>query len=495
MRRRNEKGAITLFVLIAGLSFIAFLTTMLAVAAVRRQAQIEATKQAKEIYSRGDANTIYEDYFVRDGAIPIYTPAQLNEMCTGHEVAINEENGKIYTFSSNSAYVLMNDLAFECEGIWPLPEFTGNGRLEWNGKTITIKDTNKSEEVYYYYNSKNDYAFPVTKEGYSYAGLKLCYDGVNNTGNGHSSSPQVWKDLSGNGYDGTPIDITWDNNSAILNGTSSWVNCGERNYDNITLEVVFCPDTVGRGSMYSVISNIEVGGYRIGWKGPQGRTIAMYLNNSGGFTEKKYGSYESIGKNKQISVTLTYDGNVLRTYTNGKNDYEEEINDTIITTTLNTVLAIGCNPKGNAIENMIYQGKIYAVRVYDRALTDKEVNNNFKKDYAEYYDKGYKISNAWDGHVTEGLVQYFDVFNREAFKDRLYEEHNITWGDNYAEFNGTSSWIDIGYFFSDYQTVMVTFSTENVNGNTVRQIFGNQETGGHRICISGKNAIYGRILY
>ena len=159
MKNKKDKGVITLFVLIAGLSFIAFLTAMFAIGAVRRQAQIETTKQVKEIYSRGDANTIYENYFATDGAIPIYTVAQLLEMCSGHEIAINEENGKIYTFSSDAVYVLMNDLSFESEGIWQIPSFTDNGRLEWNGKSIVVKNENDNVTIY---RSNSDFISPTS---------------------------------------------------------------------------------------------------------------------------------------------------------------------------------------------------------------------------------------------------------------------------------------------------------------------------------------------
>ena len=200
MKRKNDKGAITLFVLIAGLSFIAFLTTMLAVSSVRRQAQIEATKQAKEIYSQGDANTIYEEYFVREGAIPIYTVEQLNEMCTGHEVAIPEENRKIYTFSSDAVYVLMNDLAFECEGFWKLPTYTENGRFEGNGKVIRLLNTR--ENIQCYYSSENNYQaaiFQVNAElddniivinNQNFNGLSIRYDSESSilTLNGTSTS-------------------------------------------------------------------------------------------------------------------------------------------------------------------------------------------------------------------------------------------------------------------------------------------------------------------
>ena len=41
---------------------------------------------------------------------------------------------------------------------------------------------------------------------YSYVqkGLKASYDGIDNTGTGvHDASSAIWKDLTGNGYDGT----------------------------------------------------------------------------------------------------------------------------------------------------------------------------------------------------------------------------------------------------------------------------------------------------
>ncbi len=157
MRRKSERGAITLFVLIAMLAFIAFLTTMFMIGSVKRQAQAEASKQTGAIYSERDADTMYGEYF-GEGAIPIYTVEQLAQICSGNDVAISEENGKIYKFTSDAVYILMNDLAFiyEQEGTWGLPEFTGNGRFEGNGKTIAVKYDN---DYIYYYNSTNNYTY------------------------------------------------------------------------------------------------------------------------------------------------------------------------------------------------------------------------------------------------------------------------------------------------------------------------------------------------
>lgn len=50
-------------------------------------------------------------------------------------------------------------------------------------------------------------------DGYVTDGLVLYYDAINNTGSGHSSSTTTWKDLSGNGNDGTVTGGTWTGNT------------------------------------------------------------------------------------------------------------------------------------------------------------------------------------------------------------------------------------------------------------------------------------------
>ena len=167
MKKKSEKGAVTLFIIIAGMSFIAFLTAIFAIGAVRNQTQIEANKQSKSIYTKEDANTIYNGYF-GEGTIPIYTGTQLCEMCSGHDITINEEGGKIYTFSSNAAYILMNNIVFEYNGVWNFPSFTGTGRCEGNGKEIKIKDTSQSGDVYYYYKEYNNYSRALNANNTNY---------------------------------------------------------------------------------------------------------------------------------------------------------------------------------------------------------------------------------------------------------------------------------------------------------------------------------------
>ncbi len=45
-----------------------------------------------------------------------------------------------------------------------------------------------------------------------------------------------------------------------------------------------------------------------------------------------------------------------------------------------TYLAIGANPIGSTVNMEYYNGKIYSVRVYNRALTEEEVLHNYLYD-------------------------------------------------------------------------------------------------------------------
>lgn len=78
-------------------------------------------------------------------------------------------------------------------------------------------------------------------------GLIMYYDGINNTGNGHSNTTTKWKDLSGNNNDGTINGSVWEENSLNFDGIDDWVNCGEMNYSNVTIEAVVLYKNVPNG--------------------------------------------------------------------------------------------------------------------------------------------------------------------------------------------------------------------------------------------------------
>lgn len=152
---KSEKGAVTLLVLVTILFFVMVLMSIYILVSNKTQAQIEMTRETRRIYGKETAKDIYSSFF-GDNIIPIYTAEQFKEIGSNKNIPINEEGAKYYKFSAASTYVLMNDLAFENNGVFTL-DFEGNGRLEGNGHEVRIKDTSKAQESYYYYNASNNY--------------------------------------------------------------------------------------------------------------------------------------------------------------------------------------------------------------------------------------------------------------------------------------------------------------------------------------------------
>lgn len=108
MNPKSQKGAITLIVLVTMLFLIAFLMSMYIRISNKAQTSAETTEEiAKKYNNIGEANDIYNSYFANSDVIPIYTVEQLKKIGSGEKI---EVNGKIYTFTTNGYYTLMNDL-------------------------------------------------------------------------------------------------------------------------------------------------------------------------------------------------------------------------------------------------------------------------------------------------------------------------------------------------------------------------------------------------
>ncbi len=146
---KKNKGSIVIFVVVAGLFFVAFLMNVLVLSASKSRSQTQATKQMEKIYNSGNQAQVYQS-LMGGNTVPIYSYKQLEKMCTGELYPIPEENGKIYNFASNATYVLKDDLEFDYSGIWQAPSFAEGGKLDENGHTIKIKNTLTSQ--YYYVN-------------------------------------------------------------------------------------------------------------------------------------------------------------------------------------------------------------------------------------------------------------------------------------------------------------------------------------------------------
>ena len=200
----------------------------------------------------------------------------------------------------------------------------------------------------------------------------MCYlDGENNTGNGHNKTETIWKDLSGNKNDATIYGATWEDNNLKFNGIDNYAIIAEMNYENITLETVASIANTNQKSSY--IGNHENGGYCLQCIEGKPR-FSVYIQDS---------YYSIIGNSKnvdQIYYSLgTYDNKTIKMYQN-QYKFEREYKGNIGKTLNNTNMALGANPYGNEAEGEYFKGKIYLVRIYNRALTEEEIKINYEID-------------------------------------------------------------------------------------------------------------------
>lgn len=152
---KNEKGAITILVLVSILFMVSFLITSYIIVSNKVQAQREIINQTKEIYETGKSmEEIYNSYFMEDEIIPIYTNEQYLKIGSNEVVGVERTN-KYYTFSETSTYILMDDFEIEEEELpenWTAPEFLflrmGHGTVYYNGYIATVSYENGTKKIY-----------------------------------------------------------------------------------------------------------------------------------------------------------------------------------------------------------------------------------------------------------------------------------------------------------------------------------------------------------
>ena len=205
-------------------------------------------------------------------------------------------------------------------------------------------------------------------------GLVLHYDAINNTGSGHNSSTTTWKDLSGNGNDSTITGGTWTNNS--LDFTTSNTSKGVRTKSNFpidfnnTFNIVFKLSNVNSvevlfGSRSSSSNGFMLFNYN--------SSNALSLDTKGSSTRINLGN--RLSANTNYDVTVTFSGTTAKLYVNGQLSGTKTFTDASLNMPLSIFTA---GAQSNA------RGSIYSVKVYNRALSAAEVQQNYNIDKEKY---------------------------------------------------------------------------------------------------------------
>ena len=274
----------------------------------------EAADKYKEA-AGNERNMLYElesdmDNIIGD-PIPIKTMQQLLKIGSGEKV---EVDGVEYFFNEGRRYVLQNDIETN-EEYDKIAELVKNKKVQIQGNGNRIILTRVNGEKEYYIDDSNFY-IAVNNYGYVLDGLELYYDGIDNTGTGnHDNTSTVWKDLSGKGHDGTLTNFGtnavsgWHNNYLSFDGINDWVNCGEINNANATLEAAYVDKSEINKEF---LSNYDTGG------------LGLYIDNknycSSIYSNGEYYfvlSNEKTEKNKLVTQSMSYDGQEQTLYLNG----------------------------------------------------------------------------------------------------------------------------------------------------------------------------------
>ena len=301
-------------------------------------------------------NEIEENHDAYFKIIPIETDQQLLKIGSSDVISIG---GKNYKFDDDAKYVVKNNLAFNYNGIWN-PNIVDPGRITTYDKVITITNTNDGS-IHYYQNQ-----LYVTEDNAIKDNLILHFDAKNNAGTGtHDNNSLIWKDLKGTNDGSVLGGAVWSSNSLYFDGIDDRVTY----VGNIT-------------NIYSIIITVKpvlTGAYPRLFA--EKDFPALYLHSG---TSYRF-SFFSQGKDQVIPgaptpsttnisyVVVTYDGADINLFVNG-------VKSGTLPTTTNPQSTAIAYLGGNSITSgntRFYTGAIYDFMIYDRVLTDFEIERSY----------------------------------------------------------------------------------------------------------------------
>lgn len=236
-------------------------------------------------------------------------------------------------------------------------------------KAAYEKDLEKKDEIYEG-RKENEVVLAYVRDK-----LILHYDGLNNTGEGHSNTTTTWKDLSENGNDATVTGGTWNDNSVMFStsDTSNGIKTNANfpiDFSNKTFNILFKYSQLSSVAPIFGARTTSSNGFMIfNYKD----TNALNLDTIGSTTRKVVGEF--LQDNTNYNLTFVFSEATVKTYKNGILHATE----TITTGNLNFPLTIfTAGARANSL------GNVYSVKVYDKSLTEEEIQQNYQVDKNKY---------------------------------------------------------------------------------------------------------------
>jgi hypothetical protein len=194
----------------------------------------------------------------------------------------------------------------------------------------------------------------------------------------YPTSGTTWTDLSGFANNGTLTNgPTYNPNnlgSIVFDGTDDYVNCGSNSSlsvsSSITLSLWINSLTLFSSQNFPpfIIKGVNVSYMLFGNSLTNKIRIRIGDNNADNVVD----SISTISVNTWYNIVGTYDGNDMKIYINGILDNQKNRVGSIPTGSDNVY--VGFNPVGEALR---YNGRIATTQIYNRALSQAEVLQNY----------------------------------------------------------------------------------------------------------------------
>jgi len=215
-----------------------------------------------------------------------------------------------------------------------------------------------------------------TAKGYVQSGLVAMWDGIENAGWGtHDASATAWKDLVGN-CDGTSHNVSFGDDHAIFNGTSSRFDLASQTpfgSTNLQIEAV-----IQLATPYQASTVVNAGGNMPCFTiSTSAQKIVTYAQPTGNPLYPLW----PLDITKASSLSVAYQN---KTSNAAYQDAVAKIQDGfggVIDDS--SVAKIGARLRGGQY-GQYFKGRIYCLRVYSRALTADEIAANYAIDKARF---------------------------------------------------------------------------------------------------------------
>ncbi|MBQ7190780.1 MAG: hypothetical protein IJR99_15325 [Kiritimatiellae bacterium] len=303
----------------------------------------------------------------------------------------------------------------------------------------------------------------LTAYSYVQKGLVACWDGIDNAGTGeHDPTIRVWKDLTGNGYNGTlGAAVTWaangwqneENEKPISLGyTLSGVTATRE----FTVEFTATPSRAPcREIFFGQFKYPSSGGLdTMNLERKADGKLRCYYNNG----EVDFASAGTISANETASFTVTTTPSKQTVWKNGVKDLEQTAK-TISKLAPGVPTYIGAEDDDSSSRmGYNFHGTYHACRLYDRVLTDAEIAVNNAVDAIRYrgasvgdftLSGGYSFDAAGNLYIdlnaaagTGGKVRARDAAPAAAVSSAINQD-----GGGYAVFTAVP---DDGYEFDGW---------------------------------------------